>query len=210
MVHIKKTDVPAVFSDNQKKYKTYDALNDSEIKSKLKEILIKEQGGICAYCMVGIDLEKSTIEHYIPRNGINGNQSLSLDYNNMLAVCSNSRGENKANQHCDVSKGDRLLNIDPRNEQHIAQIGYKSDGEIYSDVSEFDDDLNNVLHLNLPTLKNNRKSALNAALGILAAKGNSKENLQWAIEYYSKNTVPFIGIIRWTLDNRQKKINKNT
>lgn len=210
MVHIKKKDVPAVFSDNQKKYKTYDALNDSEIKSKLKEILIKEQGGICAYCMVGIDLEKSTIEHYIPRNGINGNQSLSLDYNNMLAVCSSSRGENKANQHCDVSKGDRLLKIDPRNEQHIAQIGYKSDGEIYSDVPDFDNDLNNVLQLNLTILKNNRKSALNAALATFANVGTSKENLQSAIEYYSRPNIPFVGIIRWMFNKKQEQINKNT
>lgn len=215
MVHIKKEDVPKLFSDTQKQYKTYDDLskdkaNAPNIKKDLKEILIKEQGGICAYCMVGINAEKSTIEHYIPRNGINGNPSLSLKYKNMFAVCANSRGMNKADQHCDVSKGHNLLSIDPRDEWHIAQVRYKSDGSIYSDNPLFHKNLNEVLNLNITVLKDNRKSALDAVLKNLSTVKDCKGYLQWAIDHYSKNSVPYVGIIRWMLNQKQEQIKKNT
>lgn len=215
MVHIKKGDIPQLFSDTQKRYKTYDILaednvNAPTIRKNLKDILIKEQGGICAYCMVSIDSEKSTIEHYVPRNGINGDPTLSLDYGNMLAVCNSSRGMNKANQHCDVSKGHSLLNIDPRDEQHIAQVGYKNDGSIYSENPLFDKDLNEVLNLNLTVLKNNRKSALNAVLKNLSPGKNFNQYFRWAIDHYSENNVPYVGIIRWMLNKKQEQLKKNT
>ena len=81
---------------------------------------------------------------------------------------------------------------------------------IYSENFQFDYDLNEVLHLNLTTLKNNRKSALNTALAMFANMGNSKENLQSAIEYYSKPNIQFVGIIRWMFNKKQEQINKNT
>ncbi len=175
----------------------------------MRERLIEEQGGLCAYCMNSINLGYSSIEHYIPRNGINGNLSLSLDYRNMFAVCCGNTSNGKANTHCDKSKGARLLNIDPRKEEDIKQIKYQSDGSIYSENPAFDKDLNETLNLNQINLKNNRRSALNSALAVLNSSKNAKWNsnfLQWAIDHYSKSNVPYVGIIRWFLNERQERI----
>ncbi len=209
MIHIKKADEPAeIFLHIKKKYSSYDEIDDGNEKTSMREQLIEEQGGLCAYCMNSIDLRRSSIEHYIPRNGINGNLSLSLDYRNMFAVCCGNTGNGKANTHCDKSKGDRLLNIDPRKEEDIEQIKYKIDGSIYSENPAFDKDLNETLNLNQINLKNNRKSALNAVLATTNKKspGWNKENLQLLIEHYSKDYVPYVGIIRWFLNERQERI----
>ena len=209
MIHIKKADKPAeIFLNTKKKYSSYNEIDDGNEKASMREQLIKEQGRLCAYCMNGINLRRSSIEHYIPRNGINGNLSLSLDYRNMFAVCCGDTGNGKTNTHCDKSKGARLLNIDPRKEEDIEQIKYKRDGRIYSENPAFDKDLNETLNLNQINLKNNRRSALNAVLAMANKKSLewNKENLQLMIEYYSKNCVPYVGIIRWFLNERQERI----
>jgi uncharacterized protein (TIGR02646 family) len=87
-----------------------------------------------------------------------------LDYSNLLGACLGSDGQPGKNQHCDTRKGDRDLSKNPANPDHRVEdlIRYGSDGQISSDDSYFDSELNNVLNLNLPFLKNNRKNLLTA------------------------------------------------
>ena len=85
MIFINKRNIPSVFFKMKQAYANYDELHEKE-KTDLKKILIEEQGGLCAYCMSRIELQGATIEHYIPRNGPNGNMSLSLDYRNLFAI----------------------------------------------------------------------------------------------------------------------------
>lgn len=52
---------------------------NSELKKKVKDSLITEQGKLCAYCMcriprndVAVEIAPITIEHFIPRNPEDG------------------------------------------------------------------------------------------------------------------------------------------
>lgn len=67
--------------------------------------LIKEQGGLCAYCMCAIPeidkrtgkIKKATIEHIIPQSATRNTEDwkLELKYSNFLAVCSGNIGNGK-------------------------------------------------------------------------------------------------------------------
>ena len=210
MILITKGKVPPVFSDIKRLYLNYDELQNPYKHDMLLD-LINEQGNICAYCMSRISDESSTIEHYIPRKGENGDPSLSLEYRNMFAVCSNSRKGNNGVRHCDVSKGNQLLSIDPREANDIRHISYKSNGEICSDNEDFEHDLNVTLNLNNVTLISNRKSALDSALRELSKlhQGSwTKQQVQKYLEKYQTASpkVPYVGIIVYSLKKRLDRI----
>ena len=120
---VKKQRVPTIFGQIKSRRENYDDLV-SEEKDAMKQVLLEEQGYKCAYCMSNISMSNSTIEHYIPRNGTNGDMSLSLDYRNLFAVCDTTRGCPEEEQTCDVKKGNKLLHIDPRLQEHIDTIYY--------------------------------------------------------------------------------------
>lgn len=84
--------------------------------------------------MTRVSLESSTIEHYIPRKGKNGDVSLSLDYRNLLLVCSNGRNGQGNDRHCDVSKDDKLIAVNPTKKEDIEKVKYSKDGTIESDA----------------------------------------------------------------------------
>ncbi len=209
MIKINKGNVPKVFHDTKSKHNSYDELSGEE-KDRLKEFLINEQNKRCVYCMCRIDMKKSTVEHYVPRNGVHGDISKSLDYKNLFAVCTASRGEPPDKQTCDVKKGDKLLHIDPLNDNHINTICYDKKGKVGSNNSEYDDDINNILNLNTVSLMNQRKSAFDGLLQRMA----SKKNGAWKKEYIERelnrfkaadNNTPYVGYIIYRLEERLKK-----
>ena len=161
--------------------------------------------------MMKISETNSTIEHYTPRNGEFGNVSLSLNYKNLFAVCDESRNAQHCNKHCDVSKGDKLLHINPCNRSHIEKIYYTADGKIYSEDIDFNNDLNKILNLNLLKLKNNRRTAYMTYFKELNSRksGNwTKEYIQKALDHCLSSEVmqPYIGIIIYMLNKRLKGI----
>ena len=64
---IKKGSEPSIFPKLRSEYGNYDNIGDQ--KSLLKEILISEQNYRCVYCMRKINMNTSSIEHYVPRHG---------------------------------------------------------------------------------------------------------------------------------------------
>lgn len=82
---------------------------DGSPKSEIRKSLIKEQKGICAYCLSRITEEwvlalnkyKTEIEHYRSQES---NPELSMSYNNMLGVCNGNDGQGQHKLHCDKSK----------------------------------------------------------------------------------------------------------
>ena len=209
MLYIKKNNrTPRVFLDAKSQFESYDDI-PTEIKNNLKKYLIDEQGGLCAYCMARISENESTIEHYIPRNGDNADPTLAIEYRNLLAVCCNGR-KNGINQHCDVSKGDKLISIDPRKESDIEQLSYKTNGEIYSEKNDYSTDLNITLNLNNATLKNNRKAALMSALEFYGKRSGgrwSKDFLQRCLDRVTSKDpkTPYAGIIIFELSKRLQR-----
>ena len=125
---------------------------DSLAKDLIRESLIKEQHGLCAYCMRRIIIEGRdkvptvTIEHYQPKSEY---FDLVLDYKNMLAVCSGGRDRNgKKNLCCDASKGDKEIKISPYNRNDMEKIRYKTDGTIYTypEDTDLEHDINEILN----------------------------------------------------------------
>ncbi len=187
---VKKQRVPTVFVKIKSKRADYDELVSSE-KDEIKRVLLGEQGYKCAYCMSKINMSSSTIEHYIPRNGKNGDMSLSLDYRNLFAVCDTTRGCPEEEQTCDVKKGDKLLHIDPRLQEHIDKIYYDRSGYIRSSFSSgaynFDDALNQILNLNSRQLLNNRVSAWKTLMRVM----NKKKDKAWSNDFIRKYIEKF-------------------
>ena len=182
---VKKQRVPTIFSQIKSRRENYDDLV-SEEKDAMKQVLLEEQGYKCAYCMSNISMSNSTIEHYIPRKGTNGDMSLSLDYRNQFAVCDTTRGCPEEEQTCDVKKGDKLLHIDPRLQEHIDTIYYDRSGYIRSSFSSgtdnFDDDLNQILNLNSRQLLNNRVNAWKT----LMRRMDKKKDKTWTADFIHK------------------------
>jgi len=69
-------------------------------------------------------------------------------------------------QHCDTRKGDGDLKWNPADPDHRVErkVRFEQDGTIASNDPDFDEQLNDVLGLNLPLLKNRRHSVLRAVL----------------------------------------------
>lgn len=202
----KRKHTPAVFREAKNSFEDYEELSTG-IKRQMKAFLIREQGGLCAYCMSRITLDTATIEHYLPQSKA---PDKTLDYRNLLAVCNNGRNERGKVRHCDVTRGNRELHIDPCRENDIKHISYKRNGTIFGDSEEIDRDLNIILNLNNATLKNNRKAALNTAFDILKRKNKgiwTKDYLEQCLENIreQKEKTPYAGIIIYELEKRLRR-----
>ena len=216
MIHIQKHSQPKKFVEflQQNKNAHFDDM-PSDVKQILRDSLLKEQGYLCAYCMSKIDDQHTKIEHYEPRNKEN-----ELNYKNLLAVCEgNFSGNDEKHQHCDTKKGNKTLEIDPKNKYHISQISYKPNGTIYSRNEKINYDLNVTLNLNDDEgyLKNNRKEALSALLKKIKQIKDKVKNKNAILEYLKKTLnfytsldekgelQPYCGIL---IEYLEKKINK--
>ena len=110
----------------------FDQLN----KDRLREALVKEQHGLCIYCMSRIesaaDDEKGVvIEHWYP---LSKSKEKALQYENLFASCyggqkSTAQG-NRRICCCDARKHDSIIQVDPRNRRMMEHIMYYSDGRI--------------------------------------------------------------------------------
>ncbi len=134
-------------------------------KDELRNALVTEQRGLCCYCMGRIHPAPASmkIEHWMCQKHYQGEQ---LKYRNLLGACLGGHGKPAHLQHCDTSKGDSDLEWNPADPAHHIEtrIRYELDGSIRSDDSDFCGQLNDVLNLNLPVLKNNRKAVYVAVL----------------------------------------------
>lgn len=134
-------------------------------KDALRHALVAEQRGICCYCMRRIHNGPTTmkIEHWRCQSRYPAEQ---LNYRNLLGACLGGDGQPPGLQHCDTRKGDRDLRWNPADPAHRIEtrLRYELDGSIRSDDAQFDAELVDVVNLNLPILKNNRKKVLDAML----------------------------------------------
>ena len=137
-----------------------------EDKGLLREALVAEQRGLCCYCMGRIhpSSESMKIEHWRCQANYPDER---LRYRNLLGACKGNETQPFKDQHCDTRKGDRDLRFNPAEPTHQveAHIRYAVDGSICGNDPEFDCQLNDVLNLNHPWLKQQRKSLLDGVLG---------------------------------------------
>lgn len=134
-------------------------------KEDLRHALVTEQRGLCCYCMGRVHNGPTTmkIEHWRCYARHPGDR---LNYRNLLGACLGGNGYPPHLQHCDTRKGDRDLKWNPADAAHQIEtrVRYELDGSIHAYDAVFNAQLNDVLNLNLPVLKNNRKGVYDAVL----------------------------------------------
>ena len=187
-------------------------------KNIIRDSLVKEQHGICAYCMRRIESNiHMTIEHWSP---IELDPDRSLDYGNMLGVCNGGRESGKTNLNadhcilcCDASKGDRKITISPLNSEHMKLIRYGSDGRIYTCPEDkvLENDINEALNLNAIILIEGRKEAYRSYVKFMKRQKKRKRSVRSAIEREIERLEDeaiygeFVGVVLYFLKQRLKR-----
>lgn len=177
-------------------------------KDGLREALVAEQRGLCCYCMGPISAARGgmKIEHWRSRTRYPKEQ---LEYANLLGACLGGEGGRPKDQHCDTRKADRDLLWNPADSDHRveARIRYGADGSVRADDADFDAQLEDVLNLNLPLLKNNRRSVLDAVLAWWdsLAEGRDRSRLEQEVRRRTGgdgSLEPYVGVAVWGLERR--------
>lgn len=176
-------------------------------KADLRHALLTEQRGLCCYCMDRVHDGPATmkIEHWRGQAHYPAEQ---LNYRNLLGACLGGRGQPGHLQHCDTRKGDRDLQWNPAEPAHHieSRARYELDGSIHADDAVFNGQLNDVLNLNLPLLRNNRKGALSALLDWWSAeKPVPRARIERAIHertHGAGDLAPYCQIAVWWLQQR--------
>jgi uncharacterized protein (TIGR02646 family) len=176
-------------------HSTFDNLLQNA-KQELRENLLNEQGHICCYCMKRIPEKindnsnisyEMKIEHYQCQSQ---HLELQLLYSNLLGACMGNKGKPKNLQTCDTRKGDdTTLTINPLNIQNCESLfKYSANGEISSvnNDTEINRQLNEVLNLNMQTLKENRKQIYLEVQKKVEAESRQKPNKQVKVRYFEQ------------------------
>lgn len=153
---------------------SYDGCNKGDIRNAL----LNEQGYICAYCNQRIKDDdefgkpRTSIEHYEAQAN---DDEKKLNYLNMLGVCNGNEGNPIHLMHCDRSRGNKLLFINPMNNNCENFIKYDTDGSIYSEDERVENDINEVLNLNNDRLIKWRKMVMDKVVEDMKRKYKKKE-----------------------------------
>ncbi|WP_204152869.1 retron system putative HNH endonuclease [Leptolyngbya sp. CCY15150] len=177
-------------------------------KDELRISLVKEQRGLCCYCMQRIrpNVEGMKIEHWQCQSRFPQRQ---LDYSNLLGACLGCEGQEPNKQHCDTRKGDRDLTYNPANPDHNVEsmLKFLGDGTIASEDPDFYREIIEVLNLNEGILIKNRKAVLDVFLKeVLSANLSSakleKELKKWRGDGSSSDLPEFCQVIIYYLDRK--------
>lgn len=154
----------------------------SDVKNELRTALVRDQGGLCCYCMGRIrdHAVAARIEHWKSQAAHTDEDSIA--WPNLLAACLGNEGSGLASQHCDVRKGDSAISISPLVAAHIKSLTYCNDGRIQSSNSEWQKDIDTTLNLNHATLRNNRKSSVHGMIQQLVKETKGSEFNRNALE----------------------------
>lgn len=180
---IKNNEPPTLRAHRETPGSTYDGPQED-----WQEQLLIEQGGLCAYCMGRISIDRTggrphmEIEHYYPRQTYPAKRLL---WRNMLGVCNGKLGNAP---HCDKTDmvnrirgklhGDvNLAILNPLTfDDSEGRLTYSFSGEIKSNSNnpDVEEDLCR-LNLNDPKLKGFRKDAIDRARQLLEKKYPDKK-----------------------------------
>lgn len=161
-----------------------------EANDDLRNTLLKDQGYICAYCMRRIPAkdnntsETSHIEHLKPQTALS--REGKMDFRNMVICCPGAMASTEPQMtHCDRHKAETSISFSPLDQNFINTLSYKTDGSIVSSNEVFENEINSILNLNIPMLKQNRKEARNTAIKMLGKNNWGKAELEKILQRYS-------------------------
>ena len=176
-------------------------------KQTLRETLVREQRGLCCFCLSRIcagepgTVPRMKIAHWHSQKLHEDEQ---LDYMNLLGACMGNEGNPPHLQHCDTRQGEKDIKWNPANPDHRIEerIRYRlADGTIMSEDNEFDTQINDVLNLNLPFLRTNRKYVLDSFQKSLGKKKTilrpewERMLREWNGEAHHGDLEPFCQIV---------------
>lgn len=205
------------------KYKNIPGVQFSGIPA-LQESLYREQGYLCAYCERRIPVrdkmstEDHRIEHWHCRDKYPDEV---FSYGNLLMCCPGQIGGG-GESHCDVRKGNDVIEWSPLKKECTDSIRYSSDGTILSSNARWDKELNEKLNLNHEILKRNREQTLRGVIeGINSKRGKGvswtqkdvKDQLEkWSNKHDDGNGhavyYPFHGIVVCFLKKKLATLSK--
>lgn len=208
--------------------------NPIDLYHSVLTALIREQGGICAYCMRRIPEERKrkdmrqfvpcSIEHIIPESRTDEAQR--LDYRNMIAVCSGNRNGQNSEKTCDASRGNLDLQLNPLDGSSLSSLYYNSNGKILSSSESIQKELDDVLHLNEKVengevvitargLNGNRRKALTELRKRVSQKTEKRAQLHFCRQclsaYKGEGNLKseYVGILIWWLERYIGKLEKS-
>lgn len=161
---IDKSPEPAPLAEHRARGREYGRLK----KAAIRPTLVRDQRGLCCYCMCRIrnNRKKVKIEHFLPQSRY---PDLALTWDNLFAACLGGTGRPPSQQHCDTSKGAKHCDLDPRLIRE-EDFSYRSDGTIVHADPELDRQLNEVLQLNTPMLRQHRRATLSAFIEAMSRR----------------------------------------
>ncbi len=179
---------------------TWNDFSKDKGKEEVQNQLLQEQNNLCAYCLGRISAENMKIEHWYPRS-LSQDETSKLEYRNLLGVCPDNF------KHCDTTRKEKKeLQIDPRNPGHIQTLVYDlGSGNLKSNVSNFQNDIDNELCLNVLTLKLNRTEILKGINKRL--KSFSIANLQRELNSFKDVKPPYYPIAIQYLEKKIRQFN---
>ncbi|MBK8517488.1 MAG: hypothetical protein IPL55_14730 [Saprospiraceae bacterium] len=192
--------------------RTYENL-EGECKEEVITLLKISQNNLCAYCQKSIE-SVMTIEHYIAQSDAENNgHHLQLYFSNFLGVCLGQfrydRLSRKTILHCDSSRGNIPLKIDPRINGHINTISYTDHATIESSDPDFNTDLNNVLNLNMDGICYLRQKGYNEYLTFLSTVSPEMNPLtlyQKSLRDMEQNPPEYYGYIKFRLEKLIERV----
>ena len=182
-------------------------------KDTLRESLATEQRGVCCYCLgrMRAAIGSMKVEHWQSHSGYPNQR---LVYRNLLGACMGGEGQRGTDQHCDTYKAERDLSRNPAEPLHNvgAIVHFLSDGRITSSNPVFNRELNEILNLNLPALKNSRKEALRAFQQTLEKRGTLSRQTwerllgEWNGESYTGELKPYCSVIAYWIEKKLARL----
>ncbi len=189
MKQISKLRPPKSFVEfNSKPHAIYDGSDFP--KEELRQNILTEQGYLCCYCMKRIPehtVPYMKIEHYLCQDN---HAHLQLVYTNLLGACTGNEGQTQIKQTCDTKKGNKPLTINPVSTNPSCNLLFKytAEGEIssISGDEEINRQLNDVLNLNMQTLKDGRRQVYLEVQKRVEAESKNIANKTLKIKFFEQ------------------------
>lgn len=183
-----------VISELKENHKNVDFYDEIADKNPIREALVLEQNGLCAYCMGKIVATSSEmkIEHFKSQSNY---PQFQLDYDNMLGCCLGNEGKPEKQQFCDTFKGNKELSLNPsvKTDFEKMKIIYFDNGKISSENEIFREEIENVLNLNSAFLVSKRKEMIISVQHLLNRDKNprKKQTIERLIQQYMNEKKPY-------------------